>query len=171
MNRGVFYYVMIPLVMLAGLLQSTAANGIEIGGVKPDLVLLLIIAGTLIYGPRPGLMWAFIGGIALDIFSGGPMGASSLALMVAVLVAGLGHRRLSRYNLFVPLGATALGTAIYGLTYLAILAGLDAFDVVQYRVPFGDTLQYILVPVIAYNAAVMLVAMPFMNRLPESQDI
>ena len=91
--------------MLAGLLQSTAAARLEIRGVKPDLVLLLLVLGTLIYGSRSGLVWAFVGGIALDIFSGGPMGASSLALMAAVLVAGLGHRTLSRYNLLVPLGA------------------------------------------------------------------
>ena len=171
MNRGAFFYVMIPLVILAGLLQSTAANRIEIRGVKPDLVLLLIIAGTLIYGSRPGLIWAFIGGITLDIFSGGPMGASSLALMAATLVTGLGHRTLSRYNLLVPLGAAAIGTATYGLTYLAILIALDSFAIVQHRVPLVATLQDVVAPAIAYNAALMLAAMPFMNRLPESQDI
>lgn len=171
MNRGVLYYVMIPLLILAGLLQSTAAGRIEIRGVKPDLVLLLIVAGTLIYGSRPGLLWAFIGGITLDIFSGGPMGASSLALMAAALAAGLGHRTLSRYNLLVPLGATAAATAIYGLSYLAILIALDYLAVVQYRVPLGSMLQFVVGPAILYNIALMLAAMPFMNRLPESQDI
>jgi rod shape-determining protein MreD len=162
---------MIPLLLVAGLLQSTAATRIEIRGVKPDLALLLIVAGTLVYGSRPGLVWAFIGGIALDIFSGGPMGASSLALMAAALATGLGHRRLSRYNLLVPMGAAALGTAIYGLTYLAILFVLDVFNIAQHNLPFPETVRYVLAPAIAYNTALMLAAMPFMNRLPESQDI
>ena len=171
MNRGTLYYIMVPLVILAGLLQSTAATRFEIRGVKPDLVLLLLIAGTLIYGSRPGLVWAFVGGIALDIYSGGPMGASSLALMAAVLVAGIGHRILSRYNLLVPLGATLLGTATYGLVYLAILGALDLFLVAGRQTPFLPTIQYIVVPAALYNMTLMLLALPFMNRLPESQDI
>jgi rod shape-determining protein MreD len=81
---------MIPLIVVASLFQSTAATRIKIYGVKPDLVLLLVIVGTLIYGSRSGLVWAFIGGLLLDVFSGGPMGASSLALMAAVLLAGVG---------------------------------------------------------------------------------
>src|SRR5690554_7566761 len=90
--------MMIPLILMAGLLQSTAATRVKIYGVKPDLVLILLVVGTLIYGSRSGLVWAFIGGLVLDVFSGGPMGASSLALMAAALVAGVGHRTLSRFN-------------------------------------------------------------------------
>jgi rod shape-determining protein MreD len=169
MNRGALYYAMVPLVLAAGLLQSTAATRLEVRNVKPDLVLLLLIAGTLVYGSRPGLLWAFMGGIALDVFSGGPMGASSLALMAAVLVAGLGHRTLSRYNILVPLGATLLGTVMYGLTYLAVLSALDMFSVAGYQIPFLPTIQYIVVPAAVYNVLLMLLAVPFMNRLPESQ--
>lgn len=171
MNRGIFFYVMIPLLLLAGLLQSTAMARFEIRGVKPDLVLLLLVAGTLIYGSRSGLIWAFVGGVALDIYSGGPMGASSLALMAAVMVAGLGHRTLSRYNLLVPLGATLLGTATYGMVYLGILIILDLFSVVPREVPLLPTVQYIIVPAALYNMILMLVVLPLMNRMPESQDI
>lgn len=171
MNRGILYYSMIPLVIIAGLLQSTAAARFEIRGVKPDLVLLLVIAGTLVYGSRPGVVWAFIGGLALDIFSGGPMGASSLALMAAALVAGVGHRTLSRYNLLVPLGATLLGTVTYALVYLAILAALDLFSMAGRQASFLPMVQYIVVPAALYNMILMLLALPFMNRLPESQDV
>ena len=90
---------------LAALLQSTALTRLAIGGVKPDLVLLLVIVGTLLYGARVGIVWAFVGGLFLDIFSGGPMGSSSLALMAAAAIAGVGHTTLSRFNVLVPLGA------------------------------------------------------------------
>lgn len=165
------FYVMIPLVLAAGLLQSTAAARLEIRGVKPDFVLLLLVLGTLVYGSRSGLIWAFVGGIALDVFSGGPMGASSLALMAAVLVAGLGHRTLSRYNVLVPLAAIAFGTATYGLVYLGILSALDLFAVAPREVPLLATIQYIVVPAAIYNVILMLLVIPFLNRVPESQDI
>lgn len=171
MNRGTLYYLMIPLLIVASLLQSTAATRIEVRGVKPDLVLLLIVIGTLLYGSRSGIVWAFIGGIALDVFSGGPMGGSSLALIAAAAVAGIGHRTLSRYNLLVPIGAIVTSTAVYAFVYLSILAALDYFGVAEYSLPVFPTLQYIVIPALAYNTTLMLLAMPFLNRLPESQDI
>ena len=171
MNRGVFFYIMIPLILAAGLFQSTAAARIEVRGVKPDLVLLLLIAGTLIYGSRYGLVWAFLGGLALDVFSGGPMGASSLALMVAVLLAGIGHRTLSRYNMLVPLGVTAVGTAIYGFVYLGILFALDVLVINIWEVPLVATVQHIILPATVYNMLLMLLMIPLINRYPESQEI
>lgn len=171
MNRGALYYLMIPLILLAGLLQSTAATRIKINGVKPDLVLILVVVGTLVYGPRLGLLWAFVGGVMLDIFSGGPLGASSLALMAAVLVAGIGHRTLSRFNLLVPIGAMALGTAVYGTAYLALLSVLQYFRVAQHSLPWGLTVQNILVPALVYNTTLMILLLPLLNRVPESQEL
>ncbi len=162
---------MIPLLLVAGLLQSTATTRHRDSRGEAGFGVAADHCGDAGLRSRPGLVWAFIGGIALDSFSGGPMGASSLALMAATLAAGLGHRTLSRYNLLVPLGAAAIGTAIYGLTYLAILFVLDVFNIVQHRVPLVEMVQYVLAPAIAYNTVLMLAAMPFLNRLPESQDI
>jgi hypothetical protein len=39
------------------------------------------------------------------------------------------------------------------------------------EVPFLPTFQYIVVPAALYNMILMLFVIPFMNRLPESQDI
>ena len=67
MNRGALYYMMLPLIVAACLLQATAASRIKIYGVKPDLVLMLVVIGTLVYGGRAGLVWAFFGGLGLDM--------------------------------------------------------------------------------------------------------
>ena len=99
------------------------------------------------------------------------MGASSIALMAAVLVAGLGHRTLSRYNILVPLGATLLGTAVYGLVYLGILGALDALAISLREVPMLSTVQDVVIPAALYNMLVMLLLVPLLNRAPESQEI
>lgn len=171
MNRGALYYLMIPLLLFLCLLQSTTVARLKIAGVKPDLVLLLIIIGALLYGARSGVLWAFIGGIGLDIFSGGPMGASSLALMASALVAGLGHRPFSRFNPVVPLAAAALGTLAYAGVYLLILTMLAVAGVSTLSVPLFDTIRDIVLPVTVYNTALMFLAIPLLNRVPESQDL
>ncbi len=171
MNRGALYYLMIPLLLLLSLLQSTTVARFKLAGVKPDVVLLLVIMGALVYGARPAVLWAFIAGLGLDIFSGGPLGASSLALMASALIAGLGHRPLSRFNILVPLAAAALGTLVYAAVYLAILGLLEVAGVSSLRLPLLETMRDIVLPVTLYNTALMLLALPVLNRLPESQDL
>ena len=171
MNRGALYYLMVPILLLLARVQAAAAARLELGGVKPDLVLLALLAGTLVYGNRSGIVWAFIAGIGLDIFSGGPMGASSLALMGAALVAGLGHRTLSRFNLLVPLSAAALGTVTYSTIYLLIVAVLNAAGFFERTIPLLETFRYVVLPSILYNTALMFLFIPVMNRIPESQDL
>ena len=146
MNRGLLYYLMVPLLLFLCLVQSTAAGRFTVFGVKPDLVLLVIIVGALLYGPRASMLWAFIAGIGMDIFSGGPLGASSLALMAAALVASLGHRPLSRFNWLVPIGAALLGTLTYAVVYLAILTALNSGGWLERSVPVFDTLRAVVVP-------------------------
>jgi len=171
MNRGALYYLMIPLLLFLCLLQSTAVARLKIAGVKPELVLLMVVIGALVYGARPGVLWAFVAGIGMDLFSGGPFGASSLALIASALVAGLGHRPFSRFNIFVPLAAIALGTLAYAGVYLTVLAIFEVIGVPVLWVPIGDAIRDIVLPVMLYNMAIMLLLLPILNRLPESQDL
>lgn len=179
-NRLPLLYGMPLLLFIAALLQSTVAARLVVRGVKPDLVLIIVVIGSLIYGGKAGMLWAFLGGIGLDLFSGGPLGISSLGLMPAALVASLGHRVLSRYHLFVPLGASALGTLIYGLIYVGLLAFLreasqtplfGGITLPTYQLPFWATLQDVIVPATVYNTTIVLFMIPFLNRIPEVQEI
>jgi rod shape-determining protein MreD len=171
MNRGVLFYLMIPLLLLLAVVQSTTAGRWQLGGVKPDIVLLMVLAGTLLYGGRSGILWAFVGGVSIDLFSGGPLGASSLAMMAAVLVVSIGHRPLSRYNPLVPLAAAALGTLVYAAVYLGILALLNSMKWFERDLLFLEAMRYIVLPALLYNTALMFLFIPLLNRMPESQDI
>jgi len=188
MNRRLFFYLMPLLLLAASLLQSTTANRLQIRGVKPDLVLLLVIIGTLIYGSRAGVLWAFIGGVTVDLFSGGPLGSSSLAMIVATAIVGIGSRSLSRYNLLVPLTAIMVGTLIYSAVYLGILIALEGithwsalqayeFSLVRpdlgtpiWASLFWPTMQFIVLPALFYNTALMLLIIPLLSRVPESTN-
>ncbi|MCX8066459.1 MAG: rod shape-determining protein MreD [Anaerolineae bacterium] len=81
-------YVVLPLLTLAALIQSTALAGISLFGAHPDLVFLLVVGWAFLRGPVEGAVWGFIGGLLLDALSGGPLGGFSLALLAAALLAG-----------------------------------------------------------------------------------
>jgi rod shape-determining protein MreD len=173
-------YLMPMLLLLAALMQSTVTVRLELWGVKPDLVLLLVVIGALIYGSKAALGWGFLGGIGVDLFSGGPLGISSMGLMSVALVAGIGHRILSRYHLLVPVSAGAVGTLLYGLVYIGLLTLLreiaaqstifGELALPNYQLPFWPTLQDVIVPATFYNTLIILLVTPLLNRIPEIQE-
>ncbi len=165
MSRSLLIYVMVPALGILAVLQSVVVPRLAILHVGPNPMLLFVVGWTLFHGRREGLLWGFVGGLWLDIFSGGPMGASSLALMAAAMVAGLGHRTLYRTNLLVPVSVTALATLSYAGVYLTILALLET------NFPWRAMLERLAVPEVIYNGVLMLLLTPLLNRIPERREV
>ena len=181
--RDWVFLLAIPLLLVMGVVQTSAAARFEVGGVKPNLVLLVVLLTTMLFGAGWGIVWAFIGGAWLDVFSGGPMGSTSLAMMAAALVASLGHRPLDRRNPLVPGAIALLGSLTYGVSYLAALAtltglhgfltaaGLSGLQTPHSPLPFLTALQQVIVPEMLYNTALVILTVPLLNRLPQTQDV
>lgn len=158
-------WLIVPILGATAIFQVVVVPKLEVGGVYPDLILLLVIARSLVAGRRGAVMWGFVGGLWMDVLSGGAMGASSLALMATALLTGVGHNAIFRRNSFVPLIAAISGSLVFSLIYVAILA------VVGYRMPAGPLVANLIVPATLYNGAVMFLATPILNRLPEQANI
>ena len=60
-------YAAILLLSAVAIAQSTVMPHLTIMGVKPDLMLLAVMSWSLLRGSEEGLVWAFIGGLALDL--------------------------------------------------------------------------------------------------------
>ncbi len=165
MSRSLFVYVMIPFLGFLAVIQTVVGPRLSILNVRPDLILVFVIAWTLVYGPRQGLVLAFIGGLWMDIFSGGPMGGSSLALMIAAVIAGVGHQALFRSNLIVPTLVGVAGTLGYAAAYLAVLAAIG------HDLPWQNTVERLVLPEVLYNGALMLILTPLLNRIPEPREV
>lgn len=150
--------------------QASLTSLFTIYGVKPELVLIVILASSLYFGTAATLVWAFIGGIWLDIFSGGPMGASSIALMTASIIGGVGYRSLSRYNILVPLFVVVLGSLTFSFVYLIILEILDLGGLFAGSLDLGEATKNIVIPTMLYNTTLMLLLLPFLNRGLDTTD-
>ena len=157
-------WAFVPLLGAAAIFQVVVVPKLAVGGVYPDLILLIVIARSLITGRRGAVAWGFVGGLWMDILSGGAMGASSLALMATALLTGFGHRAIFRRHFFVPSVAALSGSFVFSLVYVAILTA------VGYRFQPDLLVTELILPVVLYNGAVMLLATPLLNRLPEQAD-
>lgn len=161
------------LAMLAGLVQATvlpivlpAALHLD---VRPDLLVLVIIAVTLAANLREAAIWAFVGGLFLDVLAAAPLGTNALCLLLVVLLASLGTSNPFRAHLVMPLGMAFLCTAFYYLLLLGMrsLAGQ--------HFSWINAIQGVILPTALFNMALMPLAYTvvlwlaerFTPRLPE----
>lgn len=114
-------YLGIPIMLVLVILQASVLPNFTILGVVPQLMFVATIAWSLLRGLREGLVWALIAGLFADIFSAGPIGVTSLALMAAVAAVVFIQRSFPESRLFMPIVLTAAATILFWFFYLLLL--------------------------------------------------
>jgi len=150
------------LLILAGfLLSSTAFSFLQVWGVKPDLVLVLVIINGFLYGPREGALWGFAGGILQDFLGAGYLGMHALTGMAAGWLAAVAGTRFYRDNAGVLLISAFLVSLAAGVLNYLLLLFLSFFVPlhVSVQAAFGRNIPLSS----AYNA---LAALPLARLFP-----
>lgn len=147
--------------MLLGLalIQSSLGPFLTIVGVHPNLVLVAVVGWTVLRGPGEGLVWAIVGGLALDLLSGGPFGAATFALVITSALASVGYGRVFGGYLTLPLALTFPLSLAYYLIYLLLLS------VFNRPVAWISSVADIVLPASLVNIAAMLVLFPLLRAL------
>ena len=161
---GLALNIYLAVFILGGmaLLQSTVVPALSFLVWKPSLVLLLVVAWSIVRGGVDGTVWGFIGGLMLDLLSGGPWGISTLALTVVGVLAGLAEINLSRSNLLFPTALTFGASLLYDLIWVIVLS------LAGWRIPLLDILWVTILPTAILNVLLSFAVLPLMiglNRL------
>ncbi len=142
-------YLVVPFLVVVAVLQTTFIVHLTIWGVHPDLPLLVVAGWSLLRGPREGAVWGFIAGVVVDLLSGAPFGAATLSLTIVGLLAGLGRATVFRSRLVLLLATAFLGTIVYDLIFMVVLA------ISGRTVVWLDGLLRIIIPSALINAVLM----------------
>jgi rod shape-determining protein MreD len=143
--------------LLAAILQSTLISHLSVLGVKVDLVLLLAVALSIRRGVEDGLVWAILGGIALDTLSVGPFGVSVIAVGVASVVAGSIGPSLRRASVLLPLLITPLASVV-----ATLVAGL-LLDLFGHAISWPATVALVVLPAAVLDSITMLIVYPLVS--------
>jgi rod shape-determining protein MreD len=125
-----------------GVLQSTVVAVAGVGGVTPDVPLILTVLIALRYGPESGCLAGFMAGLLQDVTGGGLVGVQALTKGLA----GFGMGLLVGRFWVVP-----------GLVLLSVAEGLGRFLLLQmfhYPAAFGDLVLHVIVPQALYNGLI-----------------
>ncbi|MGQ9823683.1 MAG: rod shape-determining protein MreD [Desulfotomaculales bacterium] len=136
---------------LVAFLQVTVLDAIGIFGLKPDLVVVLVIFYGFLFGQREGAFWGFVGGFLLDMATGSYFGLNVLDHLVAGYLAGVVQGALYKDNPFVVSLTTLLVCFFSGFLHYLLLLYLGITvspGVALFRIAFLAAL---------YNAAVALI--------------
>lgn len=114
-------YLAVPLMVVMAVLQATVLPHFPLLGVEPQLALLLTVAWALLRGVREGLLWAFILGLFVDVFSAGPLGVTALSLMAAVGVVVFVQRSFPESRFVLPVILAAVATAVFWFFHVLVL--------------------------------------------------
>jgi rod shape-determining protein MreD len=144
------YLVGVPLLALAAVVQATILSLLHVSGGTVDLVLLLALSWTLIGEWQGGALWGLMGGLCLDLLSGGPVGAHALGLVAVAYLASLSEGRFWRSHVLLPLATVLLGTVAYHLLYLTALAATG------HGVAWLPSLAQVTLPAVLLNTLLML---------------
>lgn len=157
LNPG--FFTAVWLLPVLALLQSSLVPHLAVRAIVPGIVLITVVDWGILRGTDEGMLWALIGGICLDIFSGWPFGTCTVALVVVASLVSLGQGTFIRTHALLPL-ATVFGATI--LYYGVVLFILES---TQHPVDWVPALRDIVLPVAIYNSVLNVPAFWLVHRL------
>ena len=104
--------IIIVILAAALLLQSTLLERVAIRGVKPDLVLIILVFVSLRKGSMAGQLSGFISGIFFFFFSLAPLGFHAFSRTLIGFLYGLFEGNIYLDPVFMPLIVVAMATLI-----------------------------------------------------------
>jgi rod shape-determining protein MreD len=142
----------------AALFDSTIAPYLLIGGVQPDLVLVLAVISTVVVGFESGLVWAFLGGLLIDLLAPRPLGSTAFALLVSVGAAAMYARLVIRGRYLRPIPAVFIFSLVNAVIFTIVAR------VLRGPIPIDDAVSTWL-PRAAYDTAIALLVAPIVVAL------
>jgi rod shape-determining protein MreD len=141
-------------------LQSTVLYRLEIGGIRPDLLVAYVVYFGWMRGPIPGTLGGFGIGLFQDLDASGPLGLNALAkTVVGFLVAKAGFR-VHRSNVIVRFAFFFAAMLVHDLIYYGVVTGGDGGAFMK---------QFFLksIPTAVYTAVVTLVLLGVAERITQ----
>jgi len=150
----------IALILISNIVvQSAVFPFIEIYGIKPDTLLILVVSFALLSGNPLSAMVGLFGGIIQDLMYGHALGFNATQYMIVGYLAGLLYKRLPQGRVAMPVVVTVFALILRGSAMLVYLFFTNT------DLPLFYFVFYVLLPEIVYTTLVAPLIFYGMTRL------
>ena len=126
------------------LFEVVVGSDLQVATAQPHLVFVVGIVVTVAIGLEAGLVWAFVGGLVLDVLVQRPLGSTSFALLLSVGATSVLAHVFMRLRILVPILATLLLSLLYSMILFF------AYNALRTPIPVADPVG-VLLPGVVYD--------------------
>lgn len=162
MKKAFVYFLMILAMFL---LQTTLFRAISLGGIVPNLLLIIVVSAGIMSGESYGLTTGFFCGLLCDIFFGSFLGFYALLYLYIGFVNGLFHRSFFAGNYVLPISLLIGSDLFYGMAcYLLMFLFRSRFALAYY-------FMHRILPEMIYTIVAALLFYPLILRISTRLDL
>jgi rod shape-determining protein MreD len=115
------YYIGVPLVLLAAIVQTASLPLFSVFGAHPSLILIVLASWAVVRGQEEAMVLIPVAGLALGLLDSHPLGLHLLALVPLALLLLVHNLRLVQADLVVALAVVLVATLAYETVFLVVL--------------------------------------------------
>ena len=142
--------IMLVLVLIGYLLQSTLFSALSLGGIAPNILIILTSSFGFMRGQKEGMFVGFISGIILDILFGNILGFYALIYLVIGFLNGFFATIFYPEDIKLPM-------ALISTSELLCCMSIFLFRfLMQGKTNFSYYLVHIILPEIVYTLLVTI---------------
>lgn len=159
MKKALIYISLIFVFIFIYLLQSLFFVNFTIAGVKPNIIIILVLFIGLFIGRSRGIIYGIIYGIFIDLWIGKSIGITSICLAIVGIIGGAFDKNFSKDSRIVILLIGAFCTIVYEV--LVYIFQILFFQVNAEIIPF---LKILAIETI-YNVLIITIIYPIMKNV------
>ncbi len=149
----------IPLLVVLAIAQSTIINDLTNLEGRPDLILIAVVSWGIIGRYRESMVWGLIGGLALDLLSGLPLGVTAINLILIAFLVSFSEGRFWESHILMPLGVMLLASPLFYILSILTLWTLG------HDIEFGQAMSRVVLPGTFMNLILILPGTQIMNAI------
>jgi rod shape-determining protein MreD len=152
-------YLVLPLLIIIALVQTTLLPIFLPGPVRPDLMLMVVVGWGVVHGNGQAMLWGLGGGLLLDLFSGAPFGLHTFGLGAIGWLADTLQTNFFRSNILIPLATIFVATLLYHIGQAAVM------QLLGYTINWAVYVFNVVLPTAILNTALMPLVYFVLRRL------
>lgn len=158
-------FVISGLVLLNVILEATLFQFLRIANVKPDFVIILIIAYAIIEGGAYSTIIGLASGLLIDIMFGRTLGVNAFSYMITGYIMGQAHDNVFKDSILPPALFNFAAVLIYQHLYFFIMYLTG--NLLHEGFSYTSVLLRMIIPQAVYNAVLGAIIYRYYLHLSE----